>query len=98
MDTVGTFEMAQELSKHKMLVAIHKHYSIAQWKEFATKHPECLPYVAVSSGTSDAEFEKITTIINETKVLVWGWVRVAMALKTVNLRPCFRFINTSVID
>ena len=34
MDTVGTFEMAKELAKHKIFTAIHKHYSLQEWKEF----------------------------------------------------------------
>ena len=35
MDTVGTFEMATALSKYKLFTAIHKHYSLKQWNEFA---------------------------------------------------------------
>ncbi|KAI5631043.1 IMP dehydrogenase / GMP reductase domain-containing protein [Phthorimaea operculella] len=35
MDTVGTFEMAQELAKHGLFTCIHKYYSIDQWKKFA---------------------------------------------------------------
>ena len=34
MDTVGTFEMAKELATHKIFTAIHKHYSINEWKKF----------------------------------------------------------------
>lgn len=34
MDTVGTFEMAVALSKHKVMTAIHKHYSVEEWAEF----------------------------------------------------------------
>lgn len=49
MDTVASFEMAIALSGHKMLTAIHKHYSVEEWKTFATAHPEQLPYVAVST-------------------------------------------------
>ena len=30
MDTTGTFEMAIELSKYKMLTAIHKHYTVEE--------------------------------------------------------------------
>jgi hypothetical protein len=31
------------LFQHKMLTAIHKHYPIEVWKEFAENHPEVLP-------------------------------------------------------
>ena len=37
MDTVGTFEMAQALSKHQLFTAIHKHYSLKEWRNFASK-------------------------------------------------------------
>ena len=30
MDTVGRFEMAKELSKHKVFTCVHKHYSVEQ--------------------------------------------------------------------
>ena len=40
MDTVGTFEMALELSKHKIFTAIHKHYSVEQWNDFLGSAPE----------------------------------------------------------
>uniref|UniRef100_A0A8C7IMS4 GMP reductase n=1 Tax=Oncorhynchus kisutch TaxID=8019 RepID=A0A8C7IMS4_ONCKI len=42
MDTVGTFEMALALSKFTLFTAIHKHYSVDDWKEFATKNQECV--------------------------------------------------------
>ena len=51
MDTVGTFEMATTLSKHKAMVAIHKHYTVDEWKQFAASEPEALQFVAASSGT-----------------------------------------------
>ena len=30
MDTTGTFEMARTLVRHKMITALHKHYSLEQ--------------------------------------------------------------------
>lgn len=63
MDTIGTFEMALTLHKHVCFVAIHKHYSIEEWVTFARKHKEVLENVAVSSGSSEADFEKLKEII-----------------------------------
>ncbi|XP_028593505.2 GMP reductase 1 isoform X1 [Podarcis muralis] len=63
MDTVGTFEMAQVMTKYAMFTAIHKHYSLEQWELFASNHPECLEHVAVSSGSGMSDFEKMTRII-----------------------------------
>ena len=30
MDTIGTFEVAEELARHRMLCAIHKHYGLEE--------------------------------------------------------------------
>jgi len=40
MDTVGTFEMANELMKYNMLTCIHKHYPIDKWNEFIHYHKQ----------------------------------------------------------
>ncbi|XP_063307771.1 GMP reductase 1 [Pelobates fuscus] len=63
MDTVGTFEMAKALCKHTLFTAIHKHYSLEEWKHFASNSPECLEHVAVSSGSGQADFEKLSSIL-----------------------------------
>lgn len=63
MDTVGTFEMAKVLSKFSLFTAIHKHYSLEQWKEFAVSNPECLQNLAACSGTGPNDFEKLTAIL-----------------------------------
>ena len=64
MDTTGTFEMAEFVSQSKMFVCVHKHYTIEQWKAFIAKSPQCLPYVAASSGTSEADYEKLKQVIS----------------------------------
>merc|ERR1712072_219033 len=69
MDTTGTFEMAGALAEHKMGTAIHKHYSVEQWRTFVNEHPEFLPYIFVSSGTSSNDFKKMNTILGECKAL-----------------------------
>uniref|UniRef100_UPI00398E369A GMP reductase 1 n=1 Tax=Pristiophorus japonicus TaxID=55135 RepID=UPI00398E369A len=63
MDTVGTFEMAEVLSKFAMFIAIHKHYALEEWKKFAASHPECLEYIAVSSGTGQTDLDKLYMIL-----------------------------------
>ena len=68
MDTTGTFEIAEALEKHKMLTAIHKHYTITEWKSFLTKHKDnnsnIFKHIMVSTGTSDKDFDKITDILS----------------------------------
>jgi GMP reductase len=63
MDTTGTFEMARCLAQHKMFTCMHKHYSIDEWKAFIKASPECLQFIAASSGTSDSDFDKLKQVI-----------------------------------
>lgn len=66
MDTVGTFEMAEAFYREKMLVAIHKHYSLSEWKGFAKKHngTNIFNHVMVSTGTSDVNYESLCEILD----------------------------------
>ena len=66
MDTVGTFEMAEALSKEKIMSAIHKHYSLEQWDNFLKKQSDSIyEYIALSTGTGKADEEKIKSIIEK---------------------------------
>ncbi|WP_439128270.1 GMP reductase [Polaribacter sp.] len=66
MDTVGTFEMAIALSKHNLFTAIHKHYSLNDWRSFANKASKnILKNIAVSTGTGKEDSEKVKTILDE---------------------------------
>lgn len=59
MDTVGTFAMATALASFDILTAVHKHYSVEDWAAFiAQSSADVLKHVMVSTGTSDADFEK----------------------------------------
>jgi GMP reductase len=63
MDTTGTFEMAEELYKHKMITCIHKHYNINQWEEFLYRNnKDILNYITVSIGISDNDIRKLVEI------------------------------------
>jgi GMP reductase len=63
MDTVGTFEMAKALSKKQLFTAIHKHYSITDWNVFASNSPQGIEnYIAVSTGVSKQDSEKLASI------------------------------------
>eukprot|EP00112_Aurelia_sp_Birch-Aquarium-sp1_P009935 Seg2148.3 transcript_id=Seg2148.3/GoldUCD/mRNA.D3Y31 product="GMP reductase 2" protein_id=Seg2148.3/GoldUCD/D3Y31 len=65
MDTVGTFEMAMVLAKHKLLTAIHKHYSVDEWREFAKNNEDILPYCVVSAGMVKKDNETMDQILHE---------------------------------
>ncbi len=63
MDTVGTFEMATALAKHKMFTAIHKHYTINEWTNFLKNADKSiLEYIAVSTGTGLKDAKKLKEI------------------------------------
>lgn len=64
MDTVGTFEMARALAKHGCFTCMHKFYSVEDWEKFAAEAPEALPFVAASSGTGAADWERLKAILS----------------------------------
>ncbi|TSK07404.1 MAG: GMP reductase [Geobacter sp.] len=66
MDTTGTFEVADRLAEHGMLTALHKHYTVAQWDAWLENHDhgdDIYNRIMVSTGTSDADFDKFSAII-----------------------------------
>lgn len=66
MDTVGTFEMALELSKHQLFTAIHKHYSLEDWGIFLKDAPKTIvDQIAISTGTGKKDFDKLSDIFNK---------------------------------
>lgn len=78
MDTVGTFEMATELAKHKIFTAVHKHYTIEEWKKFMDEIGNNISdYIAVSTGTSEKDSKKIETIFEQNPQLRFICIDVA---------------------
>lgn len=66
MDTVGTFNMARALSNHNIFTAIHKHYTIDDWRNFIHESSvNTLNNIAISTGTSKEDAKKVKTILNE---------------------------------
>ena len=65
MDTVGTFEMALSLAEHQLFTAIHKHYSLEQWQAFLGNYgEEVFDHIAVSTGTSEHDEQKIKALMD----------------------------------
>ena len=52
-------------SQHRTFTTVHKHYSIEQWEAFAVANPDALEYVAVSSGISEVDWQKLQTILQK---------------------------------
>ena len=63
MDTSGTFEMAHALARHKMITALHKHYSVSELKTFFADFGHA-DYVAYSLGIRDEDFEKLNDVLD----------------------------------
>jgi len=63
MDSTGTFEMALECQKHKIITCIHKHYELEDWVDFINKNNCNYNYITVSSGISDKDFIKTQNIL-----------------------------------
>ncbi|WP_111307442.1 GMP reductase [Confluentibacter sediminis] len=78
MDTVGTFEMAHALSNKKLITAIHKHYTINDWNLFLTNTQDnIVDYIAISTGISKHDSDKLATIINQNPQLKFICIDVA---------------------
>lgn len=78
MDTVGTFEMAEVLAKNNLFTAIHKHYSLSDWNIFISNLPEnYINYIAVSTGISNTDSEKLASIIKSNPSLKFICIDVA---------------------
>lgn len=61
MDTVGSFEMATELSKINCLTALHKHYTVDQLIQYFENNNT--DNVFYSMGTSDADVQKLNSFL-----------------------------------
>ncbi|PLR47842.1 GMP reductase [Chimaeribacter arupi] len=78
MDTVGTFRMATVLASFDLLTAVHKHYSVEQWRTFIEgATDEVLNHVMVSTGTSEADFVKMKQILALSSALKFICIDVA---------------------
>ena len=75
MDGVATFEMAKALQTHGLFTCLTKDYGFGDW----IKHWPDLDVnsVAVSTGTSDADFERLKVIINQVRQIQFICVDVA---------------------
>ena len=78
MDTVGTFEMAKVLMDHKLITAIHKHYTPAEWKAFLdSQSNEIYDHIAISTGTGNQDSEKLDLILEQNQDLKFICIDVA---------------------
>lgn len=78
MDTVGRFEVFNVLKQFHMFTCIQKHYTKEEWHEFNTKcPPEDYNYLAITSGTSDKDYERLFRICKENPAIKFICIDVA---------------------
>ena len=51
-----------------MITCIHKHYTLEEWVKWSENNAGVLPFVAVSSGISDEDFNKTSEILSKVDV------------------------------
>lgn len=61
MDTVGTYKVYKVLSKHKIITAFHKFYTLEDFLEMKDLDEN---YFAISTGISDSDFNKLKQILD----------------------------------
>ena len=72
MDTVGTLEVYQVLSKHKIITALHKFYNLDDLQKLELNED----YFMISTGISDSDYERLENILDNMKV---KWVCIDVA-------------------
>ncbi len=64
MDSTGTFAMARALARHKLAVALHKHYAEEELLEFFAAPPQA-GTAFYSMGITGADYEKFCRIMQQ---------------------------------
>ena len=75
MSTTGTFEIYNILSKHNIITALHKFYSISDYLEFKKTSPNPNLFM-ISTGIGDESFEKLMSIF---KIIDCNWICIDIA-------------------
>lgn len=84
MDTIGTFSMAEALEKHEALCAVHKYYTVEDWRRetsgWFARNPNCgLVYTMGMGNDSNnfAELQKAQEVMRNTPAIKFICVDVA---------------------
>ena len=66
MDGIGTMSMAREFAKHRMVVALHKHYTIPELEKFYKEMDEKdLETVFYTMGILGSDLEKLNDVMEK---------------------------------
>ena len=72
MDTIGTIQVYQELSKHKIITALHKFYELDDLKNVGLNKD----YYMISTGISETDYRRLRNILDNLDV---KWVCIDVA-------------------
>ena len=72
MDTIGTIDVYNQLSKHKVITALHKFYTIEDLRNKELDEN----FFMISTGITDSDFNRITNIIESINV---KWICIDVA-------------------
>jgi GMP reductase len=64
MDTIGTFEVYQVLSQHKIITCFHKFYRIEHFKHYLENNVLDKNYYMISTGINDDDFVRLQEIVD----------------------------------
>lgn len=76
MDTTGTFEVYDVLSKHKMITCLNKFYNVSHFQERWSNHPLDPNYFMISTGINESGFCNLCDIVEITNA---KWICVDVA-------------------
>lgn len=76
MDTTGTFEVYDVLSTHRIITALHKHYTVEDYKERWCKEPLNPSLFMVSTGISEDDYNRLCDIM---EVANCDWICIDIA-------------------
>lgn len=76
MDTSGTFEVYDVLSKHKMITCLNKFYNLSHFRERWVDRPLDRDYFMISTGINESGFSNLCDIVQITNA---KWICVDVA-------------------
>ena len=76
MDTTGTFDVYQCLSQHKIVTALHKFYTIDDYRYFKVNYDIHPDYFMISTGIGEGSIEYLTQVFD---VIECNWICIDIA-------------------
>ena len=76
MDTIGTFEVYDKLKEHKIITALHKHYTLEDYLDKNKSDRLDSDYFMVSTGISDNDYVKLKSILSN---ITCKWICIDVA-------------------